>query len=83
MQQDQFDLHRFMCSVTPSPTLPRRRGREQTEFAARADSISHERRARRANENGLRLEAMCARICRGYFTASLTHLLTALGSTSR
>src|SRR5262249_2426928 len=34
---------RFICtrSLTPSPT-PRNRGREQTEFAARADSPPHE-----------------------------------------
>src|SRR5262249_30658814 len=25
------------CKLTPSPTLPRQRGREQTELAARAD----------------------------------------------
>jgi hypothetical protein len=27
-------------ALTPSPPLPRKRGREQTEFTARADSIS-------------------------------------------
>src|SRR5215831_18258880 len=31
-----------MHTLTPSPTLPRKRGREQTEFAARADSAPHE-----------------------------------------
>src|SRR5262245_48480443 len=31
-----------LCKLTLSPTLPRKRGREQTEFAACADSISHE-----------------------------------------
>src|SRR6266545_3248452 len=29
-------------TLTPSPTLPRKRGREQTEFAACADFTSHE-----------------------------------------
>jgi hypothetical protein len=29
-------------TLTPSPTLPRKRGREQTEFAARAHSIPRE-----------------------------------------
>ncbi len=29
-------------TLAPSPTLPRKRGREQTEFAARADSNSHQ-----------------------------------------
>jgi hypothetical protein len=28
------------CVLTPSPPLPRKRGREQTEFAACAESIS-------------------------------------------
>jgi len=28
-----------MCKPTPSPALPRKRGREQTEFAGRADRI--------------------------------------------
>jgi hypothetical protein len=37
MQKDSF-AHAY-----PLPTLPRKRGREQTEFAARVDSISHER----------------------------------------
>src|SRR5262249_60901536 len=31
-----------MHTLTPSPTLPRKPGREQTEFAARADSAPHE-----------------------------------------
>src|SRR5262245_51038209 len=30
-------------ALTPPPTLPRKRGREQTESAARADSTSNER----------------------------------------
>ena len=44
MQQNQFDLRKDSCAhtITPSPTLPRLRGREQTEFAARADSAPHE-----------------------------------------
>src|SRR5262245_66196724 len=32
--------------LPPSPTLPRKRGREQTELAARADSTSNERAPR-------------------------------------
>jgi hypothetical protein len=34
----KIDVH----TLTPSPTLPRKRGREQTEFAARAQSTAHE-----------------------------------------
>jgi len=29
-------------TLTPSPALPRKRGREQTEFAVRADPTPHE-----------------------------------------
>jgi hypothetical protein len=28
-------------ALTPSPTLPRKRGREQTEFAGRVDPTPH------------------------------------------
>src|ERR1700757_3858452 len=38
--RDREGARNMIKHVTPSPPLPRKRGREQTELAARTDSIS-------------------------------------------